>query len=161
MNGIEAPWLWLLPVAGLLFLLLVWWFYGLGREIQAERARESFRLQFERLEKQFLEKAAASGLPRGLRWVSVAFAADTEFVRDRHTGKIVALVPVTVEFEALEGSDMEGLPAVPLPRQGSAVLTFVRHEWTTAGRVLFNLAPSEVVERFPAEFAQLHRRGLR
>jgi hypothetical protein len=159
MNGIEAPWLWLLPVAGLLFLLLVWWFYGLGREIQAERAREAFRLQFERLEKLFLEKAAASGLPRGLRWVGVAFAADTEFVRDRQTGKIVALVPVTVEFEAIEGSDMEGLPAVPLPRHGSAVLTFVRHEWTTAGRVLFNLTPGEVVERFPLEFEAIHRRA--
>src|SRR5260370_1276496 len=107
MNGIEAPWLWLLPVAGLLFLLLVWWFYGLGREIQAERARELFRLQHERLEKLFLEKASASGLPRGLRWVSCTFGVEAEFARARRTRQIIALVPVTVQFEACEGSDME------------------------------------------------------
>jgi hypothetical protein len=159
MNGFEVPWLWVLPAIGLMLLLVVWWFYGLGREIQSERARELFRLQHERLERLFLEKASVSGLPRGLRWAGCAFAPEAEFALERKTRKVVALVAVTVQFEAVEGSDMEGLPAVPLPRQGSAVLTFERHEWTTMGRVMFNLSPTEVLSHLSGEYEPLRRRA--
>jgi hypothetical protein len=149
------PWLFLVPVAGLLTLVMLWWFYGIGREIQAERARESFRLQHERLEKLFLEKASSTGLPRGLRWISCAFAPDVEFARDKSARQTVALVPVTVQFEAIEGGDMEGLPAVPLPRQGCAVLHFQRGEWSTTGRVIFNLQPAQVFEQFAGDFVRI------
>lgn len=147
-----------LPVAGLALLVLVGWFYGVWREMHTERARELFRLQHERLEKLFLEKASASGLPRGLRWVGCEFAPQAVFVRECSTGKVMALVPVTVLFEAIEGGDMEGLPAVPVPREGSAVLLFERHEWTTAGRVIFNLSPAEVLDKFAADYEPIHRR---
>lgn len=157
MNGIDLPWGWVLAAGGVLFPLLAWWFYGLGREIHAARARELFRLQHEHWEKLFLERAAASGLPRGLRWVDCTFAPDVEFARERSTRQVIALVPVTVQFEAVEGGDMEGLPAVPLPRQGTAVLRFERHEWTTAGRVVFNLAPADVLKHFAAEYEPLQR----
>jgi hypothetical protein len=155
MNWLE-PWMLLIPTAGLLLFFFVWRFYGIGGAIQAERARELFRLQRERLEQVFLEKAASSGLPRGLRWVACEFAAEIEFVRDRKTRRIVALVAVTIRFEAVEGGDMEGLPAVPLPRQGSAVLYFVHGEWTTSGRVIFNFAPAQVLHEFAADFERLH-----
>jgi hypothetical protein len=149
------PWLFLVPVAGLLTLVMLWWFYGIGREIQAERVRESFRLQHERLEKLFFEKASSTGLPRGLRWRSCVFSPDALFGRDKASRQIVALVPVVIQFEAVEGGDMEGLPAVPVPRQGCAVLHFVRGEWSTTGRVIYNLEPAQVLEQFDGDFTVL------
>lgn len=151
------PLLYLVPAGGLLTIILLWWFYGIGREIQLERARESFRLQHERLEKLFFEKASSTGLPRGLRWVSCTLAPETVFARERKTRLVVALAPATIQFEAVEGGDMEGLPAVPHPRHGCAVLHFMRGEWTTTGRVIFNLAPVEVLQHFANDFERLGR----
>jgi hypothetical protein len=149
------PWFWTIRIAVVPIVVLLWHFYGLGREIQAARARESFSLQREHLETLVLEKASASGIPRGLHWLACRFSSETEFAKERKTGRIVALVAVTVEFKAIEGGDMEGLPAVSLPRQGCAVLQFARGEWTTSGRVLFNLSPSRVVEQFAQEYTRL------
>ncbi len=149
------PWFLTIPIAIVPIILLLWHFYGLGREIQAARARESFRLRREHLEALVLEKASKSGIPRGLRWLACQFSSETEFAKARKTGQIVAIVGVMVEFEAIEGGDMEGLPAVPLPRQGCAVLQFARGEWTTAGRVIFNLSPHQVVEKFAQEYSWL------
>lgn len=149
------PWLFLVPVGGFVLFALIWWFYGIGRHIQWERVRESFRLQHERLERMFFEKASSTGLPRGLRWVSCAFSPDVEFAREKPGRQIVALAPVIVYFEAVEGGDMEDLPAVPLPRQGCAVLYFSRGEWTTTGRVIFNLLPGQIFEQFAGDFEHL------
>jgi len=154
-----SQWFVLLPLAVCVAGFLFWRFYGIGRAIQSERARELFRLQHERIEKSFLEKAASTGLPRGLRWVRCAFSEQSSFARERETGSIVALVPVTIELEAIEGGDMEGLPAVPLPRQGSAVLNFTRGEWTTSGRVIFNLSPEQVLQQFSTHYEPLHING--
>jgi hypothetical protein len=158
MTGL-LPWLLLVPVAASVLFFLVWRAYGIGREIQSERARESFRLQHEHLEKLFLEQASGTGLPRGLRWISCVFAPAVEFACERKTKKIVALVPLTVQFEAIEGSDMEGLPAVPLPRQGTGVLHFALGEWTTSGRVVFNLSPHETLQQFAGQYAPLRKGG--
>lgn len=156
MNTIN-PWLWLVPVGGFLVLYLVWKGYALGREVQVARARELFRLRHEHLEKLFFEKAATSGSPRGLRWLSCRFADQVHFARERHSRQIVALVPATVHFEAIEGGDMEGLPAVPLPRQGTAVLHFHKGEWSASGRVIFNMLPDQVLDHFRGEYDSLAR----
>src|SRR5437016_6233847 len=85
---------------------------NMGREIQIERARELFALQRERLEAHFLSAASATGKPRGLRWKDCDFDNDMELARDRQSGQLLALVPVTISFEAIEGGDMEGVEAV-------------------------------------------------
>jgi hypothetical protein len=149
------PWLWVIVVAAVPVIVLLWRLYRLGREVQAARARESFRLQHEHLEALVLEKASASGVPRGLRWLACRFAPESEFAKERKTGRIIVIVGVTVEFQAIEGGDMEGIAAVPLPRQGCAVLQFARGEWTTAGRVIFNLSPNQVIEKFAHDYARL------
>ena len=41
-----------------------------------------------------------------------------------------------------------GRRAVFLPRRLPAVLHFVRGEWTTAGRVIFNLSPLQIQDQF-------------
>lgn len=152
-------WLWLIPVAalvGLVLLVRAWkplWLFG--QEVQVERARELFRLQRERLEMQFQQAAASSGKPRGLRWKDCAFEPSFELARDRSSRQLVALVPVTISFEAIEGSDMEGLPAVGNLRNASAVFFFERGQWATAGKALFNLNPDEALEHLKKQYERI------
>jgi hypothetical protein len=146
-------WLWLIPLILIILLLLVWrplhWF---GREVQTERARELFSLQRERLEAKFLTAAAATGKPRGLRWKGCDWANSVEFARERRTGQLAALVGVTIQFEAIEGSDMEGLPAVGNLRDASAVFFFHRGQWHTVGKAIFNMGPTEAIRHFQNQY---------
>jgi hypothetical protein len=149
---------WILLIAGLLAVLLVvavlLWrpVRAFGREVQVERARELFELQRERLAQEYLTAASASGKPRGLRWLACEFDGAMHLARDRHTGLIVAILPVTIQFEAIPGSDMEGLPAVANLRQASAVFFFDRGQWHTAGKTVFNLDPAEALEQYRHQY---------
>src|SRR5690242_13815196 len=78
-----------------------------GSAIQMERARELFKLQRERLEAKFLSAAMLTGKPRGLRWKDAQWESAVEFVRERKTSWPVALVSVAIQFEAIEGGEME------------------------------------------------------
>ena len=126
-----------------------------GKEVAAERARELFKLQRERLEAQFLTAAAATGKPRGLRWKDCQWDDTVEFVRERQTRQIHALLGVTIAFEAIVGSDMENLPAVGNLRNASAVFVFAAGKWTTNGKAVFNLNPDEAVKHFQAQYEKL------
>src|SRR5262249_10639740 len=87
-------------VVGGVAVLLLWRpLRAFGREVQLERARELFKLQRERLEARFLNAAAASGKPRGLRWKDCQWDSEVAFVRERKTGQIAALLGVTIQFE--------------------------------------------------------------
>src|SRR5262245_56153963 len=99
-------WIWLAIaiVVVVTALALVWRpLRRLGGAIQIERARELFFLERERIQSRFLAAAAATGKPRGLRWKDCRFEDDVEFARDRQSRQLLALVPVTVQFEAVEG----------------------------------------------------------
>jgi hypothetical protein len=150
---------WLLPlgiVVVLAAVVLVWRpLRAFGREVHLERARELFRLQRERLEARFIHAAASTGKPRGLRWKDCQFSSQLEFARDRKTGQIAALVGVTIQFEAVEGSDMEGLPAVGNLRNASAVFFFQRGQWLTAGKAVFNMNPDEAIEHFKGQYERI------
>jgi hypothetical protein len=148
------PWILLggIPV-GAVAALLTWGpLKRFGKGVQTERARELFLLQRERLEAKFVTAASASGKPRGLRWKDCDFESDIELARERATGQLVALVSVTVQFEAIPGSDMEGLPAVGNLRNASAVFYFHRGQWHTAGKAVFNLNPAEVIQHFKNQY---------
>src|SRR5260221_506132 len=80
----------------------VWW-----RERQLRWARFIFPKQREHLEAKFLTAAMNSGKPRGLRWKNCEWERDILFARDRYTGNLAALVAITIQFEAIEGGDME------------------------------------------------------
>jgi hypothetical protein len=131
----------------------------LGGEIQIERARELFLLQKERLEAKFLTAASATGKPRGLRWSECIFDGDLQLARDRRTRQLVALAAATIKFEAVEGGDMEGLPAVGNLRNASAVFFFQRGQWLTSGRAVFNLNPGEALEHFHVQFEPVVANG--
>ncbi len=125
------------------------WLWHLGRVVHVERCRELFKLQHERFEEQLLKAASASGLPRGLRWLKCRITGDAVLVRDTATGGIVALVPVLIDFEPVEGGEMEDVPAAKEPRPVTAVFTFHNGNWHTAGRVVFNHTPEQTVGAFP------------
>ena len=141
------------------FALVVWLVWHpvrlFGREMKVERARELFRLQRERLQALFFGAAAASGKPRGLRWKDCQWDDAVEFVRDRSSGQIAALVAVTIQFEAIEGSDMEGLPAVGNLRNASAVFFFQKGHWLTVGKAVFNMNPDEALAHFKNQYERV------
>src|SRR5262245_19637272 len=152
-------WLWLAAPLGVLAVVAGVWLWRplrlLGHEIQVERARELFVLQRERLEAKFVTAASASGKPRGLRWKDCAFENDLELARDRQTGKLVALVPVAIQFEAVEGGDMEDVPAVAYAKNASAVFHFERGQWLTTGKAVFNMNPDEVIQHFKNQYVRV------
>ena len=135
--------------------LALYHFLKFGREVHAERARELFRLQRERLQDRFVQEAATSGKPRGLRWLKVEWDSNIEFSRDRATDQITAFVGVTVEFEAIEGGDMEGVAAVSNLRDATAVFFHDKGVWRTVGRALFNMNPQGALEHLNGQFEPL------
>ena len=68
--------------------------------------------------------------------------------RDRANGELVGLVGVTIGFEAIEGGGMEDVEAVGNLRAATAVFAHHGRDWGTQGRVIFNLEPREVLERY-------------
>jgi hypothetical protein len=142
-------------LAGLVLVPSAYWLWRVTHDVRVERARELFRLQHERLERMFLAAATRTGLPRGLRWTSCEFAGDVELARERGTGRLLALVPVTIRFTAVEGGDMEGLPAVDLPRHATAVFELVRGHWEATGRAVFNLLPLDALKHFGERYERL------
>jgi hypothetical protein len=154
----ELGW-WLLPglgVTAVAALILAWRpIRNILQEIQLERARELFALQRERLEAKFLDVAAATGKPRGLIWKDCDWANGVEFARDRQTGQLMALIGVTISFEAALGSDMEDVPAVGDLRNATAVFVYHRGQWHTAGRALFNMNPDEALDHFKSQYERV------
>jgi hypothetical protein len=152
-------WLWSgLALVAVSFALVLFLWRPLrrwGGEVQAERARELFLLQRERLELKFHITAAGSGKPRGLHWKESSFDSGVEFARDRRSRQLIALVPVTIRFEAIEGSDMEGLPAVGNLRNASAVFFFQAGHWMTTGKAVFNMNPDEALRHFHNQYEPL------
>src|SRR3954470_19674806 len=127
-------------LVGALLAWLIWRrLHSFGSQVAIDRVRELFKLQRERLEAQFLQAAAATGKPRGLRWKDCQWEDPVEFAREKRSRQIHALVGVTIAFEAVEGSDMEGLPAVGNLRNASAVFVFHEGRWQTHGRAIFNM----------------------
>ena len=148
-------WVWVLGGLAVLAVALLLLGWLMSRTGSVKDARDRFRRQREHLEAAFFQAAATSGKPRGLRWKDCEWGEAVEFARDRQAGQLVALVSVTISFEAIEGSDMEGLPAVGNLRNASAVFAFDGKRWTTQGRAVFNLNPDEAIRHFGNQYERL------
>ncbi len=133
---------------------LMKWIWHLDSRSSLKSIRESFAFNRAKLESLFFTTASASGKPRGLRWKECQWNDLIEWVRDRVTGQLMAFVGVTISFEAIEGGDMEGIEAVGNLRNATAVF-YYDGEWRTAGRVIFNLNPSEAVEHFKSGYERV------
>ncbi|HZN35133.1 MAG TPA: hypothetical protein VFB80_14995 [Pirellulaceae bacterium] len=147
-------WPWILAAAGvaLAAAALGWWLLRRPpRRPRIERARKLFHLQRERVEHRLFMLASKSGMPRGLEWVECDFEDDVSFARDRHTGRLRALVAVTIRFKAIEGGPMEDNPNVDNLRAASAVFHLDGDDWGTDGRVMFNVNPTEAIQLYREE----------
>ena len=113
-----------------------------------EKAKRFFHQQRERLEARFVDIAQQSGKPRGLRWSNCDFSDDVSFAYDRENSLLMALVALTISFEAIEGGGMEEVEAVGNLRAATGVFYLEGDRWATKGRVIFNLEPAEAIERF-------------
>ena len=63
------------------------------RQRQLDEARLLFHRMREQLEAKFLQRAALSGKPRGLRWADCEFEHDVAYARDRQSGQLCAWWP--------------------------------------------------------------------
>jgi hypothetical protein len=148
-------WLWLLlPSALLVIALVLLWLWHAPR-LSVPELQKRFLQQREHLEAAFFAAAAASGKPRGLRWKNCEWENEVAFARERQTGRLAALVAVVISFEAIEGSDMEGVAAVGNMRNASAVFFHDGGRWRTTGRAIFNLNPGEALEHFKGQYERL------
>ncbi|QGJ69491.1 Hypothetical protein PBC10988_11730 [Planctomycetales bacterium 10988] len=103
-------------------------------------------------EAEFLAAANASGRPRGLRWVECDWAEEVIYALDRRGRNPVALVQITVRFEAIPGGGMEEVEAVSRLRAATALFNYLDSTWQASGRAIFNFNPEEILERFSSEF---------
>ncbi|MEX2188539.1 MAG: hypothetical protein WD875_17145 [Pirellulales bacterium] len=146
-------WAWLIVAASaaLVLTLALWrvphWLRERRRSAN-DQARRDFHMQRERLECVFLQTAAVSGKPRGLRWIDCDFDNDVTYACNRRSGELAALVGCTISFEAIEGGGMEDVAAVSNLRAATAVFEFNGKKWQTLGRAIFNLNPAETIEHF-------------
>lgn len=138
----------LLSLAIVLVVIVFTWFVpSFIRQSRLKQGCHAFGQQRERLEKEFLECAKLTGIPRGLIWVRCDFETEVCFVRERSTGQLQSLVPVTIAFEAEVGGGMEEVEAVGNLRAATAVFLHDGDSWSTEGRAIFNLNPQQTVER--------------
>ncbi len=108
------------------------------------------------LEAEFLAAAAATGKPRGLRWKACRLDGPPTFAADRVNDEFYALIGVTVSFEAIEGGGMEEVEAVGNLRAATAVFVHRDGRWTTDGRVVFNLDPTQTLNHYRESLAPVH-----
>src|SRR2546425_343780 len=92
--------------------IAVWIIRRQTRRVTIPDALHAFEQERRELHEAFFQAASSTGKPRGLKWKSCEFGQELELARDKRTGELLALLPVTIAFEAIPGSDMEGLPAV-------------------------------------------------
>ncbi|MCC7475079.1 MAG: hypothetical protein IT425_06760 [Pirellulales bacterium] len=140
---------WAAVFSVLAILGIVWVFVRpsvFARRLQ--NALQRFEQRRQLLEGAFFQSASKSGKPRGLVWKQCAFQPGLQLARDRANGDLIGLVGVSVSFEPLEGGGMEEVEAVGKLRAATAVFTYHRGNWSTQGKVIFNLEPHEVLERY-------------
>jgi len=139
-------------VLGVVAALVAGWLWRRWRAAQKSAQQQLAILQFSELrdylQSQFLAAADATGKPRGLRWKNCELHDTQLFATDRTNGELYALTGVTVSFEAIPGGDMEDVEAVSNLRSATAIFTHRNNHWTTEGRVVFNLEPSQALEHY-------------
>jgi len=104
------------------------------------------------LQKDFFQRAAAAGKPRGLRWTRCDWLPQRQLLRERSSGLLTLLVGINVYFEAIEGGDMEDVEAVGTVRDACAVFHYQNGRWGTGGRALFNMHPAAAADLLADSF---------
>ena len=159
---VESFWFWLILAGAVLVgLLVAGMIYAWPRirerhlKVELDDARRAFHRRREWLEARFMSVASQSGKPRGLRWADCDFDNDVAFARERRTGRLRALVGVSIQFEAVEGGAMEEVEAVGNRKAATVVFRLDGPDWEVDGRALFNLNPAQTIEQFQHELEEV------
>lgn len=160
MNDASSWWLIPAAVIGMGILLGIAWFRrkyrtAAGHLADFSNARQMFHRRREWLEASFLTQASQSGKPRGLRWLECEFEDDVAFARERRSGRLRALVGVSIQFEAIDGGGMEEVEAVQHRKAATVVFRLDGPEWEVDGRALFNLNPAQTIEQYQHEIEEV------
>lgn len=134
-------------------ILLVWLLLRAGPPLVLIQQRLQERL--DELHAEHFQLAANSGKPRGLRWKHIEWEAEPKLAKERTSGLWIALLGATIQFEAIEGSDMEGLPAVNNLRVATGIFFYDRGDWHTSGRMIFNMTPDDVAQQFTETYESI------
>lgn len=119
---------------------------------EAETAIRNFRTQREQLEAKFFDIASRLGKPRDLRWLDCDWQDRVTFGREVDSGLLTAFAAVEIRFEAVEGGDMEDVAAVSTVRDAAALFHYKDGSWGTGGRALFNMNPTDALERLNDQY---------
>ncbi len=142
---------WTIAIVGTALALAAGFAWRRWRMAQQAAARTLARLDFpdqsESLGVLFCKAAEASGKPRGLHWKACELHDDALFAIDRVNGELFAMVGATIHFEAVAGGAMEDVEAVSNLRYATTLFVHRQGRWSTDGLVLFNLEPTQALER--------------
>jgi hypothetical protein len=150
-----AEWVCVLLCA--VILLIAMYFYwrphwAADRQARFAKARREFHARREWLEAKFIQLAAAQAQSHSPRWNDCTFADDVAYVRHRRTGKISALVAISVAADDPESSIFSGGDAIGNLQLGTAVFRLDRDRWDTDGRAILHLNPVETIRHFQRDY---------
>lgn len=113
-----------------------------------QTAKQEFLAKREQVQAAFFDQAAASGKPRGLRWVRCDWSEEILIARHRESAELAGFVELTIRFDAVPGGEMEDVEAVHNLRLATAIFHFRDGAWQSDGEAMFNHAAREAVGRY-------------
>jgi|GEM_PF-788978 len=117
-----------------------------------DQARRLFLQNQKLLQELFLELARSRGKPQDLYWARCDWKPEVTFAQEVDSGLLTAFQQIEIQFEAVPGGEMEDVEAVDQAKFASAVFHYGSQGWGTGGRALFNLSPSDCVERLAGQY---------
>jgi len=106
--------------------------------MQADQAREQFRLRRESMEARFLNLLAKSDPNERLRWEDAHWHDEVVWARDRQTRRFLALVWVHFDADRLDAQD-----SGHRSRLATVVFEHYRGQWHAEGKRLDEIRPDE------------------
>lgn len=122
-----------------------------SRRVRLRLARQLLHRRREWLEAEFLSLASAINQSRNLAWTDCQFDDAVALARDRQSGQLRALVGITITLAASEEDVSDEREAEWSQHAATAVFYFDGTQWTTDGRAVFNLSPTETIEHYSHE----------
>ena len=143
MDGV----MWGFLIVGLLLLAVAvasWRpFFSAWREARFAVARRDFHRQRERLEAKFVSLGHVGA--SGPHWSDCDFDDDVAYARSRASGRLSALVAVTIEMEEVDDPSFLPDSLSRGLRNATAIFYFDGERWDTDGRAVFNLTPTQAI----------------
>lgn len=113
----------------------------LWRRGRFRRARELFHWEREKLETRLVKQIAVPVIAGEMEWLDCEFADEVLFLRDRTSGRFVAMVLVTLGV----AEDWSTHPEEATHRCGVAIFRYDGRHWSGDPKVYMDLTPNDVL----------------